>query len=79
MQSCTLGQFNGCEELLEIPHGLNYKIPMLSVLLHSLRWWSLASNLTFGLPFLRPPHTHVITTDVSLGGWGGHLKKIGMI
>ena len=59
--------------------GLNYKILMLSVLLHSLRWWSLASNLTIGLPFIRPPHTHVFTTDVSLGGWGGHLKKIGMI
>ena len=42
-----------------------------------LQWWASSQNISVGMLFARPPHTYVITMDASLGGWGGHMKKVG--
>ena len=38
----------------------------------ALLWWAEPAHLAQGLPFRRPPHQLVVTTDASCEGWGGH-------
>jgi len=51
-------------------------VPMSELIRDKLSWWTKPYNLTEGVVFPAPPPTHVITTDASKWGWGGHMGEL---
>ena len=54
-------------------HPISTLIPMSDLVRRELQWWCYRPNLLEGVVFPRPRTSHVVTTDASLTGWGGHL------
>ena len=55
-------------------HPVSRPVPMSDYVRKQLMWWTSQANLSQGVVFPPPPVKHVITTDASLTGWGGHLN-----
>ena len=54
-------------------HPLSLRIPLPPALKPSIKWWTITSNLSKGVPFVPPQPQLVLTTDASKQGWGAHL------
>ena len=54
-------------------HPISLAVPMSEIAREELWWWTHQPNLTQGVRFPAPPVSHVVTTDASKTGWGGHI------
>jgi hypothetical protein len=53
---------------------LSKQVPLSDIIRAELSWWVNPANLSVGTEFPVPPFTHVVTTDASKTGWGGHWR-----